>query len=71
MQTRKQSLLEAWINVLVGYGVALLTQIVVFPMLGIPVKLEQNILIGIIFTVVSLVRSYLLRRLFNRLHSKN
>ena len=70
MQTKKQSLFEAWMNVVVGYLVALTTQLIVFPILGIEVHLSQNILIGVIFTVVSLARSYLLRRLFNRLHNK-
>jgi len=68
MQTRKQSLIEAWINVAVGYLVALGTQLIIFPMLGIVVHIRQNITIGIVFTVVSLVRSYILRRLFNRLY---
>lgn len=70
MQTRKQSLFEAWMNVAVGYLVALATQLAVFPAMGMKVKISQNITIGIIFTVVSLVRSYLLRRLFNKLHSR-
>ena len=68
MQTRWQSLLEACANVLIGYVVALATQLVVFPLLGIEASLGQNIVIGIIFTVVSLVRSYYVRRLFNWRH---
>jgi hypothetical protein len=57
-------------NVAVGYLVALATQLIVFPLLGIPVRLSQNIAIGAIFTVVSLVRSYCLRRMFNRWHHR-
>ncbi len=68
MQTRMQSLLESFINVLIGYLVALGAQIVVFPLYGLEVSLNQNLQIGLIFTVVSIVRSYLLRRLFNALH---
>ena len=68
MQTRWQSFIESWANVLVGYGVALLTQIIVFPLFGMQVSLGQNIQIGIIFTLVSLARSYVLRRVFNRWH---
>ena len=71
MQTRLQSFIESWANVLIGYGVALLTQIIVFPMFGMTVSLWQNIQISIIFTVVSLARSYFIRRLFNRLHKKS
>jgi len=53
--------------VAVGYGVALLSQILVFPIFGIHVSLKQNVYIGLIFTVVSIIRSYFLRRIFNRL----
>lgn len=68
MQTRLQSLLEAWTNVLIGYIVALAAQIIVFPWYDIEVTISQNLQIGLIFTAVSIARSYLVRRLFNRLH---
>ena len=58
-------------NIAVGYSVALMTQIVVFPLYGMEVRLSQNVQIGMIFTVVSLVRSYALRRVFNRIHRVN
>ena len=48
----------------VGYGVAVLTQVVVFPLLGLETTLGQNLAIGAVFTVVSSARSYLLRRTF-------
>lgn len=67
-QSRKHSALESIANVAVGYGVALGTQIVVFPWFGMRPKLSENVAIGVIFTVVSLVRSYTLRRVFNRWH---
>lgn len=68
MQTKWQSMVEAWANIAVGYGLALLTQLIVFPWLGMEVTLDKNILIGLIFTAVSLIRSYTLRRAFNRWH---
>ena len=68
MQTRLQSLLEAWTNVIIGYFVALAAQIIVFPWYDIDVSISQNLQIGLIFTAVSIARSYLVRRLFNRLH---
>jgi len=58
---------ESVANVAIGYGIALVTQVIVFGSLGLSVSLEQNLWIGGIFTVVSLARSYLLRRIFNRL----
>ena len=69
-QSKLQSWLEAWANVAIGYGVALLSQIVVFPWVGIYVPLSTNIRIGLWFTLISLVRSFALRRAFNWLHTK-
>ena len=66
-QSRTMSAAESVANVAIGYGIALITQVVVFDALEIPVSLGQNLWIGVVFTVVSLVRSYLLRRFFNRL----
>ena len=66
-QSRLMSLVEAIANVAIGYGVAVATQIAVFPLFGLAVTLGDNLAIGGIFTAVSLVRAYLLRRLFERL----
>lgn len=63
-QSRWMSLVEAVTNVLVGYGVAVATQWMVFPLFGLYATLQENLLIGLIFTAVSLVRSYVLRRAF-------
>ena len=66
-QSRRLSLVEAIANVAVGYLLAVITQIVVFPWFGIHPSLGENLAIGSIFTGISLVRSYALRRLFERL----
>lgn len=65
MQSRLHSAIESVANVAIGYGVAVLTQLAVFPLFGLHADLSANLAIGAIFTVVSLVRSYALRRLFN------
>jgi hypothetical protein len=68
-QTRIGSLIEAIMNVLIGYWVAIVSQILVFPLFGIHVSLSTNLWIGAWFTAISLVRSYVLRRWFNaKLH---
>lgn len=69
MQTRKQSLIESCVNVFIGYLVALVAQMTVFPLMGIEVSIEQNLTIGLIFTAVSLARSYAVRRAFNWWHA--
>ena len=68
-QSRLMSLVESLANVLVGYGVAVATQMAVFPLFGlaVTVTVTENLLIGLIFTVVSIVRSYALRRGFEAL----
>jgi len=68
MQPRWQSFIEAWANIGVGFGLALLTQLIVFPMYGMEIDLTGNLQIGMIFTGISLGRSYFLRRAFNKWH---
>ena len=65
MQSKKMSLIETVLSVLIGYIVALLSQIVVFPLFDIEVSLIDNLLIGLLFTVISIIRGYYIRRLFN------
>lgn len=65
-QSKKGSLIESLINIAIGCGVALLSQVVIFPQYGIHVPLRTDVQIMLWFTLISLVRSYWLRRLFNR-----
>ena len=67
MQSRRMSALESIANVVIGYCVALGGQIVVFPLVGIAASMGQNLVIGAAFTLISLARSYCVRRLFNRI----
>ena len=69
MQKRSHSILESIANTAVGYGVAILSQVLIFPWFGIHIPLSSNFKIGAWFTLISLVRSYVLRRVFNR-HTK-
>lgn len=71
MQSKKQSLIESVINVVIGYVVALLSQLTIFPLFGVHLPLTDNLLIGAFFTIVSIIRSYVIRRLFNRKYSRN
>ena len=66
-QSRLMSLVEATTNVVVGYLLAIATQIAVFPWFGIDAGLSDHLTIGLAFVGVSLARGYLLRRLFERL----
>lgn len=65
-QTRLQSAIESAANVAIGYGVAVASQIAIFPLFGVHLPLADNLLIGGYFTIISLARSYAVRRWFNR-----
>ncbi len=70
-QSRAMSLVEAVANVAVGYGVAVVTQILIFPVFGLHTTLAQNLKMGAVFTVVSIARSFALRRLFEAIRVRN
>lgn len=70
MQSRIQSLIEAWANTIIGYLINLGVQLVVYPLYGATFTFGQNIQIGLIFMAVSIARSYGLRRAFNELHRR-
>ena len=65
-QLRRHSLAESIVNVAVGYTVAVASQHFIFPLFGYHIPLLTNMEIGVVFTVISIIRSYLLRRAFNR-----
>ena len=66
MQTKKHSLLESFQNIVVGYAVAILSQVIIFPRFNIDIPLSDNLLIGCYFSIISIGRSYALRRYHNR-----
>ena len=69
-QSKRLSLIEAITNTAVGYALAVATQFAVFPHFGLQVGILENLWLGLIFTCVSVLRSYALRRVFDRLTSK-
>ena len=70
-QSRTMSMVEAVANVVVGYGVAVVTQVLVFPVFGLHTTLAQNLKMGAVFTVVSIARSFTLRRLFDAIRVRS
>lgn len=63
-QSRLMSAVESGVNVAVGFGIAVATQAVVFPIFGLHASTSEHLSIGAVFTVVSVIRSYCLRRVF-------
>jgi high-affinity Fe2+/Pb2+ permease len=70
MQSKKQSSIESVTNIVVGLITSFLIQIFLYPIMGIPVTLNQNIALTTVFFVASFLRGYFLRRYFNKRHSK-
>ena len=69
LQTKLSSFIESLMNIIIGYGIAIASQLIIFPLFGIIIPLSDNLLIGFWFTIISLIRSYVIRRWFNaRLH---
>jgi hypothetical protein len=66
-QSRRMSLVESISNVVIGYVLAVATQVVVFPLFGIHVALSDDLAIGGIFAGISLLRAFVLRRAFDAL----
>jgi hypothetical protein len=61
-QTRLESFVEAWINVFIGFWISFAANAIVLPMVGLPVSVHQNLMIGFFMTFVSVARSYMIRR---------
>ena len=69
-QSRLMSLVESVANVIVGYGVSVVAQMLIFPVFGLHTTLAQNLKMGAVFTVVSIARSFALRRVFEAIRTK-
>ena len=69
-QSRLMSLVESIANVIVGFGVAVVTQILIFPIFGLHTTLSQNLKMGAVFTIVSIARSFALRRVFEAIRMR-
>lgn len=70
MQSKRMSAIESLVSTAIGYSVATAANYYIFPLFGYKVTLADASWIGVIFTLISLVRGYLVRRLFNWIHIK-
>ena len=65
-QSKLDSLIEALLSTFIGFIVSFTVNLILMPMLGIPVSLSQNFILTVAFTFVSVARSYLVRRFANK-----
>lgn len=69
-QTRLGSLIEAIINVIIGFSINYFANLLIFPLFGFHITPGANFVLGLLYTVISVVRSYCVRRWFNaKLHA--
>ena len=66
-QTKRKSLIESVIQTIIGLGTSILIQVILYPMMGIPVTFSQNLVITLVFFTVSILRGYFVRRIFEKL----
>ena len=69
-QSKRGSIIETVTGTAIGYTVAVISQVIIFPFFNVNLPLEQNMVIALWFTVISLIRGYWVRRLFNLMHVK-
>ena len=65
MQSKKQSLIESLTSTTIGIIIGIVLNLTILPIFGYPVSLSDSLWISVIFTVISIIRSYIIRRWFN------
>lgn len=71
MQKRATSLFESLTNTFSGLLISFLIQLIIYPIMNIPVRIEQNIIITLVFTGASIGRGYIVRRIFNKFNHES
>ncbi len=66
MQSKRLSIIEAITNTVVGLTTSFVIQLIIYPTLGIKVTISENIIITCVFFIVSILRGYVIRRVFNK-----
>ena len=67
MQTKKESLIESLTSTTIGIIIGIVLNLTILPIFGYPVSLSDSLWISVVFTAVSIIRGYVVRRWFNSL----
>ena len=66
-QSIKRSWLESWSNIFIGFGINYVANLVILPLFGFTtLTAEKNLILGVLYTGISLIRSFCIRRWFNK-----
>ena len=65
-QSKKMAAAEVLFNSVIGFLMGVASQLLIFPVMSISVTISENIILTLYFTVVSIIRTYIIRRIFNK-----
>ena len=65
MQTKKWSMIETLVSVGVGWLIGVILNLTILPLFDYNITVVDSLWVSLIFTVVSVIRSYVIRRTFN------
>ena len=65
MQSKRESMIESLTSTTIGIIIGIVLNLTILPIFGYPVSLSDSLWISVIFTVISIIRSYIIRRWFN------
>lgn len=68
MQTLRWSVIETIASTVIGFVVSFISNIFILPLVGLQATMGQSFWMVVFFTIVSLIRGFFVRRLFNRVH---
>ena len=65
MQSKRESMIESLTSTTIGIIIGIVLNLTILPIFGYPVSWSDSLWISVIFTIVSIIRSYIIRRWFN------
>lgn len=64
-QTRRESIIESWVNIIIGFSINFVANLFLLPLVEARLTPGSNFMLGWIYTAISMMRSYAIRRFFN------
>ena len=64
-QSRRSAIIEAWVNILIGFTINYAMNFILLPLIGARITAMDNFMLGWTYTAISIVRQYTIRRWFN------
>ena len=65
MQSKKDSLIESLTSTTIGWLIGVILNLTILPLFDYDITVVDSLWVSLIFTAVSVIRSYIIRRWFN------